>query len=70
MGSSMFGPDLGHLCRGGRIHTSGHSEFGFLNNLGASSIFLDTASAACAITFITFAAVICDGDEPCSVNAA
>ena len=37
-GSSMFHHDLGHLCRGRRIHKSGHSDFGILSNLGASSI--------------------------------
>ena len=53
--------------------------------IGASSIFTwvlaDTASAACPAhpgnldmmyiyIFLTFAAVICDADDPCSVNAA
>ena len=40
-------------------------------------VYADIASAACpsqsgsrAITSITFAAVICDADEPCSVNTA
>ena len=53
----------------------------FSSNLGASSIFAcvsaDTASAACpaqsgslAITSITSAAVICEADDPCSVNTA
>ena len=49
-GSSMFAHDFGHLCRGRRIHTSGHSGFVILSNLGASSNFTwvlaDTASAA------------------------
>ena len=31
--------DCGRLCRGRRIHKSGHSDFGILSNLGASSIF-------------------------------
>ena len=31
--------DFGHLCCGRRIHTSGHSDFGILSNLGASSNF-------------------------------
>ena len=58
---------------------SGHSDLGIFDHLGASSILTwvkaDTASAACpahpgshAMTSITFAAVICDADEPCSVN--
>ena len=49
-GSSLLDHDLGHLCRGGRIQMSGHSDFGIFNNLWASSIFswekADTASAA------------------------
>ena len=80
-GSSMFDHDLGHVCRGRRNHISGHSDFGIVNNYGASSIVTwvqaDTASAACpaqpgnlAITSITFSAVICEADDPCSVNTA
>ena len=53
--------------------------FVILSSFCASSIFTcvyaDIASGACpsqagcrAITSITFAAVICDADEPCSVN--
>ena len=46
--SSMI---LAILCRGRRIQTSGHSDFGFFCNFGASSNFTgvqaDTASAAC-----------------------
>ena len=54
---------------------SGHSDLGSVSNAGASSILTwvqaDTASAVTlAITSITFAAVICDDDGPCSVNAA
>ena len=69
------------LCRGTRIHMSGHADFGGISNAGASSFLTwvqaDTASGACpahpgrlAITSTTFAAVICDDDEPCSVNTA
>ena len=36
-GSSMFDHDFGPLCHVRRIHTSGHSDFGILSNLGASS---------------------------------
>ena len=36
--SSILDHDLGHLCRGRRIQMSGHSDFGFFNNFGASSI--------------------------------
>ena len=72
---------LGNLCRGRRIQISGHFDFGNFNNVGASSIltcvWADTASAACPahlgsldIASITFAAVICDSDDPCSVNTA
>ena len=79
-GSSMFDHDV-QLCRGRRIQISGHSDFENLSNFGTSSIRswvqADTASAACpaesgnlAVTSITFAAVICDADEPCSVNTA
>ena len=60
---------------------SGHSDFRIFNNFGASSILpgyqADTASAACPahpgsldMISMTFAAVICDADEPCSVNTA
>ena len=77
----MFDHDLGHLCRGKRLQKSGHSDFTILSNLGAPSNFsrvqADTASAACpsqsgglAMTCITFAAVIWDADDPCSVNTA
>ena len=59
-GSSILPHDLGHLCRGRRIQTSGHSAFGISKNLPEN-----TASAVCpsqsdnrAITFITYAAVI------------
>ena len=56
-------------CFGGRIQMSGHSDFGFFNNCGASSIFAwvwaDVASAVCPshpgsldMTSMTFAAVI------------
>ena len=55
------------------------SEFSITN--GSSSfltwVYADTASAACpahpgslAMTSITFAAVMCDADDPCSVNTA
>ena len=60
---------------------SGHSDFGIFNNVGASSILTwvkaDTASAACPahpgsleMISMIFAAVICDADDPCSVNTA
>ena len=60
---------------------SGHSDFGIFNNVGASSILTwvqaDTASAACPehpgsldMISMTFAAVICDAEDPCSVNTA
>ena len=35
----MVDNDLGHLCRGIRIHVSGHSDFGIFNNFEASSHF-------------------------------
>ena len=73
--------DLGNLCFGRRVQKSGHSDFGIINNVGASSILTwdktDTASAACPahpgnldIMSMTFAAVIGDADDPCSVNTA
>ena len=47
----QFSHDFGHLCRGKRIQTSGHSDLGILSNLGESSHFTqvqaDTACAAC-----------------------
>ena len=72
---------MGHLCFGRRIQISGHSDFVIFNNVGVSSILIwvsaDTASAACPahrgsldMTSMTFAAVICDADDPCSVNTA
>ena len=77
----MFDHDVVHLCRGRRTQISGHSDFENLSNFGTPSILswvqADTASAACpaqsgnlAMTSISFAAVICDADEPCSVNTA
>ena len=58
---------------------SGHSDLGIFNNLGASFIFTwvvaDTASTVCPshpgnleMISMTLAAVICDADNPCSVN--
>ena len=38
-GSSILDHDLGHLCRGGRIQMSGHSDLGIFSIFGASSIF-------------------------------
>ena len=60
---------------------SGHSDLGIFSNFGASSFLTwfsaDTASAACPaqpgsleMISMTFAAVICDADDPCSVNTA
>ena len=60
---------------------SGHSDLGIVNNLGASSILTweqaDTASAPCPaqpgnleMISMTVAAVICDADDPYSVNTA
>ena len=50
-GASIVSHDLGHLYRGRRIQTSGHSDLGIWSNLGASSnltwVWADTASAAC-----------------------
>ena len=79
--SFILDHDWGHLCRGGRIQMSGHSDVGIFNNFGASSILTwveaDTASAACPahpgnleMISITSAAVNCDGDDRCSVNTA
>ena len=80
-GLAIMAHDLDHVCRGRRIQTSGHSDFGIFSDVGPSSILTlvcaDTASAACpahpgslAMTSINFTAVICDADEPCSVNTA
>ena len=60
---------------------SGHSDCGIFNNFGASSIFTwekaDTASAAgpahprnLDMISMTVAAIICDADDPCSMNTA
>ena len=60
---------------------SGQSDLGIFRNFGESSISTwvqaDTASAACPehpgsleMISMTFAAVICDADDPCSVNTA
>ena len=80
-GSSILYHDFGHMCFGRRNQISGHYDFGNFNNVGASSILTwvlaDTASAVCPahlgsleIMSMTFAAVICVADEPCSVNTA
>ena len=37
--SSIFPHARGHLCRGRRVQTSGHSDLGMLSNLGAASNF-------------------------------
>ena len=61
----MLDHDFGHLCFGGRIQKSGHSDFGIFNNVGASSILTwvqtDTASGPCPVEkmSMTCAAVIC-----------
>ena len=79
--SSIVDHDLHHFCRVRRILISGHSDLGIFNNFGASSIFTwvlgDTASSArpadpgsLDMISVTFAAVICDADDPCSVNTA
>ena len=60
---------------------SGHSDLGIFNNFGESSILTwekaGTASAACPahpgnleMISMFFGAVICDADDPCSVNTA
>ena len=54
---------------------SGYSDFWNFSSFGKFSIFTwvkkDTASAAClALVDMNFAAVICDADDPCSVNTA
>ena len=77
----MFDQEFGHLCRGRRIHMSGHSDLGiFQQSWSILQFYLSmgrTASAACpsqpgnlAVTSIIFAAVIWDADEPCSVKTA
>ena len=75
----MFDHDFGHFCRGGRIQMSGHSDLGIFSNFGNLPFLpgykTDTASAACPehpgsldMISMTFAAVICDADDQCSVN--
>ena len=60
---------------------SGHSDLGIFQKFGASSIFTigykQILASACPaqpgsldMISMTFAAVICDADEPCSVNTA
>ena len=79
--SSILDHDSGLSCRGRRNQLSGHSDFGTFNNLWASSIFTwvyaDTASAACAsqpgnldMISMILTAVICDADDPWSLNTA
>ena len=58
----------------------GHSDSRILTNFGASSsftwVYADTTSLACPhpgsldITSRTLAAVMCDAEDPCSVNTA
>ena len=74
--------DFGHLCFGRRIQNIWiFGPWEFSNTYGASSIFTwvlaDTASAAfpehpgsLEIMSMILAAVICDADDPCSVNTA
>ena len=72
----MSDQDFGHLCRGRRIQISRRSDLGCFGDAAVSSnltwVFADTASAvgSLAVTFISFDAVICDTDQPCSVNTA
>ena len=76
--SSLLDHDLGHLCRSGRIQMSGHSDLGIFNNFGASSIFPGCKQMLHQLLVLrildmismTFAAVIRDADDPCSVNTA
>ena len=76
----MSDQDFGHFVSW-KTCPNGHSDFGILSNLGASSTFTweeaDTASAASpsqsgklAITSSTYAAVIWDAGEPCSAKTA
>ena len=80
-GSSMLDHDSGHLCRGGRIQLSGHSDFEILIYLWVSSIFTwvlaDTASAACLahpgsleMISMILTTVIWDAEDPFSANTA
>ena len=77
----MLDHDFGPLCRGRQSQMSGHSDLGIFNNFGASFIFTwvqaDAVSAACPehpgsldMISMTFAVIICDADDPCSVNTA
>ena len=77
----MLDHDLGHLCFGTGIQTSGKSDFGFFSNVGEFSILsgykqilhqllvLRTLAVWIMISMI-LAAVICIADEPCSLNTA
>ena len=61
---------------------SGHSDLGIFSNLGASFLFLPGykqilrqllvlhIQASLEMISMTLAAVICDVDDPCSVNTA
>ena len=43
----MLHQDFGHLCRNGRVRTSGHSDFGSFSILQMFTwVWADTASAA------------------------
>ena len=74
-GSSMFDHDFGHCVVEDVSKNLDILTYGILSNVGSSSIFTrvydDMAPAACssssgslALTPITYAAVICDADEP------
>ena len=71
LGLECFSMIFGQLCRGRRIHISGRSDFGVLNNFGASSIFtwvhnpvvLQWHALPSLLSFET-------QTEPCSVNTA
>ena len=80
-GSSILDHDFGHLCRDGQIQMSGNSDWGILNNLGASTIYIwvhanivsavypSHPSSLYMMMSMAFAAFICDVD-PRSMNTA
>ena len=69
-GSSMFDHDFSHFVSWKTYPKRWTFRFGNFSNFAASSNLtcVHAQSGSLAMASITFAAVTCDADEPCSVN--
>ena len=61
--------DFGQQDLGGRVQIVGHSDSGDPHNFGAS-LACPVHPGSLEITSRTLAAVMCDAEDPCSVNTA